>query len=355
MGVEAHIEIGDKLTPDVLAGLQLFCELSTRQFAPANIPAWRYWFNNNPFGPGVYATAKHGTEVVGFYALVPVEMRVEDRVVRGAKAEFFVVARDFRKAVVGPKAEPLPYALSRELHSAAAGFGIECIFLVSTPAAAVCHAISGAKTMTYEVDQYNLLFRGAPRAAGGQTLKRRCHTFLVAKYGAARRVFARVRRLGANRGEFEAGRWGDEMPEPVGKNLLISNSGKMLDFRFPASDYSVYATQDAEDGRAFLVFNNPRRGADVRLKHWSAQRIPFKNVAAVLEDVIHRCRLAEAISLSVTAPTSEADYLGPIGQLGFVRRRSTASLQVYSSARQAATDPTRWRITHAHIGFLGFE
>jgi len=150
-------------------------------------------------------------------------------------------------------------------------------------------------------------------------------------------------------------RWGDEMCEPSGKNLLVGNSGNMLDFRFPSSHYSVYATTDAEGDDAFFVFNNPCDGADVRLKHWSAQRIPFQNVASVLEDVIRRCRLAGASSMSVVIPTSEADRLGPIGELGFIRQRSTVQLQVYSSENEVTSDPNQWRFTSAHLGFVGFE
>jgi len=155
-----HVEIGDEVTQDVHAGLRLYAD-ATHRSDSARVQEWLYWLNQNPFGKGVYAVAKHGDDVVGFYALIPVEMRLGDRAMRGAKGEFFAVAPAFRNALVGQRALRVPYALSCELHGAAAGFGIDCIALVATGAAAICHAISGAKTMTYEVDEYRLLFRGS--------------------------------------------------------------------------------------------------------------------------------------------------------------------------------------------------
>jgi hypothetical protein len=161
--------------------------------------------------------------------------------------------------------------------------------------------------------------------------------------------------MGVKSGECEVDTLPDEMPEPQGKNLLVSNSRKMLAFRFPASKYIVYSAKDTKGDRAFLVFNTPRCGGHVQLRHWSAQNVLFENVAAVLEDVIRRCHRVAAASLSVTIPTSEADHLGDIRRLGFRHTRTTASLQLFSGTKQISTDPARWRLTEIHKGFLSFE
>jgi hypothetical protein len=352
---EVDIEIGNQITPEVHAGFQLFVKHATRPFDAASVRQWLYWFDKNPYGKGVFAVAKHGNKVVGFYALIPVEMRINDRSVLGGKGEFFVVAPDSRHTIFGQRSLRLPCALSAELHGVAAQYGMECVMLVSTPAAAICHAISGARTMRYDVDQYTMLFRGEQLTAGNLTRKQRCKMFLKVQFTTAQRLLAGIRRLGAKGGHFETVSSLGALPEPEGTNLLVGNSEKMLAFRFPAEQYLIYSVQDAEGRQAFLVFNSPHSGTNVRLKHWSAQNIPFQNVATVFGDVVRRCRRNDAASLSAAIPTSEANHLGPIASLGFRHTQSSASIQVYSGTNDISVDPACWRFTQSHIGFIGFD
>jgi hypothetical protein len=104
-----------------------------------------------------------------------------------------------------------------------------------------------------------------------------------------------------------------------------------------------------------LIFTTPRCGESVSLKHWSPQRIPVQNVAAVVDDVIRRSRQVNAAALSLVIPSSERDIHDAIMRLGFLHRRSTAFVQTYSDGK----DPTRaaapWRFTNIHTGFLGFS
>ncbi len=347
---DIQIEVGDERTPDVDAGFRLYAQYTSGLLDPATFREWLYWYDQNPFGKGVYAVAKSGDEVVGFYSMIPAEMRIEGQLVKGAKGECFVVAPGFRKTSYGPRGMKLPLALSAELHSAAAGFGMVCLFLVGTPAAAFCHAMSGAKTIRYDAEEFVIPFG----TAGGGTLKSRCKTFLKARYVAVRRGVAAIRRIGRSRGGFEMGGISGETPGRSGDNLLVSDGGKMLGYRFPEARYLIYSVPDVHDDRAFLVFSAPRCGGSVSLKHWSPQRIPVENAAAVLKDVIRRCRRVKAASVSMVVPSSDKDIIGTIGQLGLLQRRSTASVQIYPSAKEPAAASLSWRFTNSHQGWFGF-
>lgn len=346
---DIHIEIGDQRTADVDAGFRLYASLTSPSPDPSTIRQWLYWYDQNPFGKGVYAVAKSGQEVVGFYSLIPVEMQIEDQLVRGAKGECFVVSPNFRSAACGPRAIRLPVALSLELHRAAAAFGIACIFLVGTRAAAICHAISGAKTISYDTDQFVMPFW----AASGRTFKSRCKVFLAAGYATTRRGITAIRRIGAHPGCFEIGGIPQKTPTHPG-NLLVSGQRTMLAYRFPATRYLVYSVSDVHDARGFLVFNMPRCGENVCLKHWSREQIPFENMAAVLNDVIRRSRQAKAASVSVVVPRPEKDAFAAIQQLGFLHRRSTASVQIYSGGTEPVAPTLSWRFTNSHTGFFGY-
>jgi hypothetical protein len=346
---DIHIEIGDQRTPDVDAGFRLYANLTSHSPDPATIRQWLYWYDENPFGKGVYAVAKSGAEVVGFYSLIPVEMQIDGQLVRGAKGECFVVSRNSRKVPFGPQATRLPVALSSELHRAAARFGMACLFLVGTPAAALCHAASGAGTITYDTDQFVMPFWGA----SGGTFKSRCKAFLEAGYSATRRRIGAIRRIGARHGSFEIGGIPQKTPTHPG-NLLVSDQAEMLTYRFPATRYLVYSVSDVHDARGLLVFNMPRCGENVCLKHWSREQIPFENMAAVLNDVIRRSRQAGAASVSVVVPRSERDAFVSIRQLGFLHRRSTASVQIYWGGAEPVGPTLSWRFTNSHKGFFGF-
>ena len=89
------ILITDRVTEDARAGLTMFAELARLQPASELAERWRCWLENTPYGNGLSAVAKHRDEVVGFYALIPLEMRIRGRTVRGAKGEFFAVKPGF--------------------------------------------------------------------------------------------------------------------------------------------------------------------------------------------------------------------------------------------------------------------
>ena len=93
----------------------------------------------------------------------------------------------------------------------------------------------------------------------------------------------------------------------------------------------------------------------VYLKHWTPNPIPFDTVAAVLNDVIRRCRTAKADSLCLVVPDSEKHVFGDVKQLGFLCERSQASVQLYSEGKSPVADDSSWRLTNIHTGFFDFE
>jgi len=345
---EIHIEIGNRRSADVDAGFRLYADLTANDADAAS--KWENWYDRNPFGQGVYAVAKHGDAPVGFYSLIPVEMQIAGRPVLGAKGECFVVAPQCRKAVFGSRAMSLPVALSGELHRASKNYGISCIFLVGTPAAAVCHSLAGAKTISYDVRRFFLPLR----SASGQTLGKRCKYVLAARCAAVRRGLAAIRRLGRRRGRFEFGPLASDSPGSANGNLLVSDSEAMLEYRFPSAHYLRYSVADVHGGRAFLVFTMPRRGECVSLKHWSPRPIPPENLEAVVADVVRHAHRAKSTMVSIEVPASDNTFLESFQPFGFFHHRAKASVQIYPLGEPSLADASLWRFTNSHTGFLGF-
>jgi hypothetical protein len=330
------IFIADRVTDDACAGLAMFAELT--QLQPANeLPqSWRYWLENTPYGNGLLAVAKHGDEVVGLYALIPLEMRIRGRTVRGAKGEFFAVKPGYRNALHGPSGKLLAFALSHELHRAAGRAAFECLQLVSTPTAAFCHVANGARPLSCEWTVLVSCWSRLP-------VSRFANRFLNAGASAGAHLYGVLARsVGVLR-----------CRTPRGQPL--ETPAALLEWpETPDVPHLMYETKDAQGRRAELVFTMPLPNAAVRLKHWSSVQFSPKVLLSIVKDVMARCKAVRASALIIAVPTADAATFKSVAKLGFVRCRKDSRVYLYSpTGMDLDWDPSQWRFTNAHVGLIG--
>lgn len=351
---QVQIHVSDEITPDCLAGLRVYAELTQGSCPPSLIERWLYWYRDNPFGPGLFALAKDGQRVVGVYTLIPIEMWLDGRVVRGAKGEAFGVVPEFRTAVDGQTGVPLPLALIGRLNRAAWDRRVECIVAVSNRAASACHRLCGARLIECPAYAYYTFFQ-PPRLPGPENrLWRLGRSYAAWAASSALRLAGRCRpaRLAAQ--QFQLVSRIQSTPEDNGHDMLLRPSSRMFDFRFPPERHLIYRMVGDGAEPAYLVFTRPEKGAEVGLRHWSRLTVAPESLAEVLRDVLARCRAAGAASLRMVFPETEASGLPPLGALGFLRRKEPRDFYLYISADsdQHQKRTWQWRLTNAHVGFF---
>jgi len=350
---QVTLEISDQVSPDFLAGLRLYAELAMGDASAATIDRWLYWYRDNPFGPGLYALAKHGPEVVGIYTLIPIEMRLRGQNVLGAKGEAFAVRPEFRAAIDPDTGMPLPLALVCQLNRHAEQRCMHGIVAVSNRAAAACHRFSGATPVEYPAWTCEMFFtppKVSPARGRRQWLRAR-GAWLAS--GLLRQL-GRVCGPRPARGGFQLVDRITSAAEGNGHDMLLSSSGRMLNFRFPADRHLIYQFHGDGGSAEYLIFSRPEKGADAWLRHWTTSAIRPAVLAAVVGDVIARCRAARAASLKLVIPEDEAAGFAALGRMGFLRRRQQREFYLYlPSASDERDDRSwRWRFTFAHVGFF---
>jgi hypothetical protein len=353
-GPGVDIFITDRVTEDVCAGLTMFAELTGLQPPRELAERWRYWLEGTPFGNGLSAVAKHQDEVVGFYALMPLAMRIGGRTIRAAKGEFFAVKPGYRNAVYGPTGESIPFALTRELPRAAGPAGFACIQLVATPIAALCHMAGGAKPLSYDATLLVTCWSRPDVPIAANRFLNAAVGAGVVLHGALARCAGVLRCPAPRARALETPAALLDWPEtPDAPNLLIEPSPEMLRHRFGQSEHLVYEIKDADGRRAVLVFTMPARGASVKLKYWSSRRLPPGSLLSVVKDVMARCRAAGAGRLTLTVPAADAETFRPVAKLGFLRWRRRQEVHLHlPTGLEIDWDPAHWRFTDAHTGLI---
>lgn len=352
MGVQ--LQVTDEVTQDVMAGLHLYLR-HTREREPVSLVAeWLYWFEKNPFGKGVFSIAKQEDTVVGFCALIPIQMRLHGRTVKAAKAEFLIVSPDARDVIEPDCKTRLPFAIVRRLHEEAHRWHIEAVLAVATRAASVCHLLAGSKPMVYGSYSYVTYFQ-MPRVS-------RLSRHPVLRLGASLAALAYtrslwgIRHLICQRCDVKPIQLEDiALPQQreAKPNALINPSKEMLAFRFPADQFLFYQADRGTSIPAYFVFSRPRRGATVTLKHWSTLDIDFSSFVGVLARVISDCRMQRARKLELSLPEGRLRAGHALRKLGFFSQRCLKTVYLWSDHRDdVELDPQSWELTNAHTGFV---
>jgi hypothetical protein len=128
-------------------------------------------FDENPQGPALHALVLDGPgEIVGHYAIVPLDIVRDGQRRRAGKGEAFVVRPDQRSAMLSVEgAEPIPIGLAMplRLYRHALDQGMELVHMIASPEVGLIHRMTGCRSLGVRSSRVGLGVRpGVPPAAG---------------------------------------------------------------------------------------------------------------------------------------------------------------------------------------------
>ena len=312
---------------------------------------WSYWFDKNPYGKGLYSIARHGEKIIGFCALIPVEMVVNNSIIRGAKAEFLFVLPDYRKRKAGNLKQPVSVTLLRALYESSYSYSFNLIFGVATKAAAKAHLEAGKKPMDLELLHYFTIFK--PREFREFN---RIKGFIY-KYGSFfASVLLRNRITAYKDSGFTILKSIDSIENIntllIGENELLYHDRKMLNFRFNKDDCLIYQFENLS--KDYLIFSKPFKNGRVFLRHWSSMDLGYEYFASVLKDLFKRCKAAGAQSVNLVFTGVNNNLKIDLTKLGFLKRKSLDILLFYKSnpGLKLSYNAKDWYFTDSHRGFI---
>jgi hypothetical protein len=346
-----NIEVTDKFTDDVRKCLRIFYE-QTPDSDYSTIPdEWDYWFLKNPYGSGLYSIARDGTKIIGFCALIPIEMTVNNGVIRGAKAEFLFVLPEYRKRKAANLDKPVSVTLLKALYESSINYNFNLIFGVATKAAAKAHLAAGKKPMDLELLHYFTLFK--PRKFR-EFNKLKAFLYKYGTYLASGLLRKRINKY--NGTDFTVLKSIDDIEnidsKPAGNNALLYHDKKMLNFRFKNGDCLIYQINNTF--KDYLIFSKPYSDGRVFLRHWSTLDLTYEIFAAVLKDLYNRCKRSGALSVNLVFSGVNNNLKIDFKKLGLMRRKSTDILLLYLSNPELnpSLNAKDWYFTDSHRGFI---
>ena len=152
--------------------LKAVAELYGRFNRKYDDPAFcRRLFDENPQGPSLHALVLGGPdEVVGHYAVVPLDIFRDGQRRRAGKGEAFVVRPDLRTATVsigGAEAIPIGFAMPLQLYRHALEQGMELVHMIAGPEVGLIHRMTGCRSVDVRSSRVGVAVRpGVPSAAG---------------------------------------------------------------------------------------------------------------------------------------------------------------------------------------------
>ncbi|HUU26533.1 MAG TPA: hypothetical protein VM123_01860 [archaeon] len=351
------VEITDQITPEVICGLELYARLTNQSSLRDTVDDWLYWFKDNPFGTGLFAYAKSGGQVVGFYSAIPTEMLLSGELQVGAKGEFFAVDPLFKKTVDISSGLDLPYALAYRLNRAAIEYGFKTTFATARKGAEILLVFTGAKTLKYCKRLFVTYFKPPEIMSRRNPVLKTLYSHYLKVYTSLRRfyfMFRLTEKAETSNFRLQEEYSQDDLIPDRDKNVLFLPSVRMLNFRFPANKYLKYSIEGNNNQPCYLVFTKPDINRVVELKYWSSGYIPPETLARVIHDVIKRCRKAHAASLGFPVNLDDEDKQSLLKKMGFLETKRTNRAFVFSADKrvmQKCKDPQQWLLTDAHTGY----
>lgn len=345
------IEITQDVTPEVIQGLKLYARLASMDVC---VDDWLYWFEKNPYGSGLHGLVMHREKVVGFYALIPTEMRLGGNILIGGKGEFLAVEPDYRGKCVSGSRMPLAFDLVKTVHREALRYDMEAVIIVADGPAALCHLFSGAKAFEFPCRHFFTFFRSpkhekssVKRAlirSGVFSIPRAWLTISSAVSGNRKDRFTRVKELKT-----------DDFYRSEGNNRLVCSSSKMLNFRFPDRSYVKYLTSD-ENRTDYLIFTRPDHKRQVILKDWSCLHLQKQEIKGIFRDMFGQCRKYKVESMHLYLPQGDQEISHAshaFCNLGFFSRKYSLKFYLYGSDSIIhSVDTCSWKLTHAYVGYV---
>ena len=346
-----NIEVTDKFTDDVSFCLETFRSLTPNALYDSSPGEWKRWFQKNPYGNGLYSIAKDGNKIIGFCSLIPVPMVIDKKIIKGAKAEFLFILPEYRKRTAVNIKHPVSVALLSQLYQKSGDYGFNLVFGVATKAASKAHLLAGKKPMELNILHYFTFFKPRDFKEFGNIK----NTLFKYSSFTASAMLRKKLSLAKSTG-FSILKNIDSIkninPQITGKDELIYNDRKMLNFRFTPENSLVYEINN--QNKDFLIFSKPYKNAKVFLRHWSSLSLSAEHFAPVFKDLFKKCKETGAGSLNISFSGTNNNPGINFSKFGFLSRKSKDILLLYKSNPDLkfSYDQDDWSFTDTYRGFI---
>lgn len=344
----ASIKIVDDITPEVIDGLKLFAKHTSRTY---DSNKWLYWFRDNPYGNGLHGLAIHQEKIIGYYSLIPTEMRLAGKTLICAKGEFLVVDPNYRKHYVSNPRIPLAFDLVKITNEEAIKHGIQAILVVATDVASLCHEYAGAKKFVFPCRHFFTFFRLPKKRTN------RINNLLVqSKFYSIFRIQLALKSIINKNGQSISEKIDyldtESLCNRNNYNRLVSQNPKMLNFRFSNQEYLKYLIHNGNDMN-YLIFRKPKHDGRVVLKDWSSLELRKSEFEDIFIDLYKQCKEYEVESIHISIPDYDYKINGFLHKFGFLSRRYTSTIYISSSDDVAQNlDSFSWDFTDSHTEYI---
>jgi len=346
--IEVSRSVGDRER----AGFSLYQRLISFAFDGDYAERSAYWFTSaNPAGPGALASAvSAGGEVVGFYTVIPMLMRIGGQTRRGGKGEFFAVEREAAREVDPETGKRLPQALIDRGRAAMFEGGAEVTFGNPGRAALMMARLTSAVALSVETTTLRIPLR--VRSARGL---RDAAKGLAARAVARRRLRpAAAAELGGRPVAVEpVDRFDDSLEIAEQPNATFVGIADQLNFRFPSPWYHKLVVTAGGQPIGQLAMTEPRLGQDVSLRYWSSAPALQSGVGPAIAWAWRRAVRQGATGFTLACPRTVADELTPGARSVFGSTSTAVRPMMVHSPDGAVLEAARdggWWLTAAHQG-----
>ena len=230
-------------------------------------------------------------------------------------------------------------------------YGFNLIFGVATKAAEKAHLLAGKKPMELNILHYFTFFKPRDFKEFGR-IKNTLYKY--SSFSAA--TLLRNKLALTKSGSFSILKNIDSItdinPLLSGKDELIYNDRKMLNFRFTEENSLIYEINN--ERKDYLIFSKPYKNCKVFLRHWSSLNIDNEHFASVFKDLYKRCKKNGVGSLNLSFSGTNNNLNTNFSKFGFLSRKSKDVLLLYKSnpALKLSYNQGDWRFTDTYRGFI---
>lgn len=309
----------------------------------------RQLFNENPHGYSLHAfVVCEREEVVGHYAIIPLDVTVEGERKLSGKGEAFVVEPDYRRAVVnapghGPIARSSAVALQIHLFRFALENGMELIHMIPTPEIGPLHRMTGCRPLAAEHLWAKLVIGRRPSTSAAHGRAAMQHALaklqgwastlaqgaLLARWGKAWKW------LGPELSSERLASIAADVPAPKGWSVAIDLP--LLRWMKETSELEVVALNEAMENYA-VVSRRAGDGGGMEVLLWRQRSGGLRAALRLLSAVVREARRAGKVIVTFSDCAAWQDeeraYLRAAGRLLlFHERRRDAGTYVFTRDR----------------------
>jgi len=320
----------------------------------------RRLFDENPCGAALHAFALDGGgEIVGHYAVVPLDVVRDGRRRRAGKGEAFVVRADRRMETIsvdGGAPIAIGLAMPLQLYRHALEQGLELVHMIAGPEVGLIHRLTGCREVAVRQPRAGLALRPFAPPPPGRSAWRRAAQTALATGQACASALARAATfpgLGATRCVSGAGldaAWLARIVAdlPAGDGWTLAVDAPLLAWLARTGGLELVALDDGSDDYA-LVCGRAGEGRVMEVVLWRQRSAGLRPALRLLAAVVRRAGelddLRVEVPLTAAARDGERAGLRAAARLFCFQEREQAWGMYVRSADRYYLDPGHLRFT----------